>query len=165
MNSVIQPAKVVLSIVHEALKAGQRVRFTATGNSMQPFLRHNDTVELSAIGGDPRIGDILLARIDEDTFVLHRLYKIDKDGFCLIGDSTVLQEGPLSRESILGKVVSVDRGKHRRVMDRGLWYLLGFCWLKLLPLRKPLLRSMRFFASIIRTFVSRLRADSRGSNG
>ncbi|MHB0999049.1 MAG: S24/S26 family peptidase [Armatimonadota bacterium] len=150
MIPITKPADELLPVISDILKQRQNVRFTTTGNSMWPFLRHNDTIESAAVTGTLHPGAILLAKLDDDSYVIHRLYRIDGDFLYLLGDSLSVPEGPLAHDAVIGEVLSVQRGRHWRVMNRGWWRFLGVCWMSLFPCRKGLLRLLRVCAKFIK---------------
>ncbi len=136
----------LIPIAQELLERGQRVRLTATGGSMWPFLHDGDHIELAAIELAPRVGDILLARVDTDSYVLHRLCRCDGDSLYLLGDSMFKPEGPLTRDALLGQAVNVERGQNWRALNTGSLYSMGRFWLLVRPLRRPLLSTLRIAA-------------------
>jgi signal peptidase I len=155
---VIYPAREVMPLIEEALLRGQRVRLTATGGSMWPFLRHNDVIELAPVSGEPRVGDILLARLDADTYVVHRLYRRTGGEILLLGDGTTDTDDPLPLDAVVGEVVFVQRGRHWRTVHRGWWRLLGLCWMAMLPCRESLMRALAFCARRLQALGSNMRA-------
>ncbi len=148
----------LMPIVQESLMRGQRVRLTATGGSMWPFLRDGDLIEFAALEGVPRIGAILLARVSPDCYVIHRLSRIDGEGLYLLGDFQMEPEGPVARDAILGEALSVERGRRWRSLNRGFRRILGRIWLLLLSIRKPLIRALQSAAKVRRK-LSRSRAS------
>ena len=127
------------------LAEGKEVRFTPSGVSMRPFIEGDrDSVVLSPIVGQPRVGDILLVRIENNcqlstvnsqlpvTYVLHRLIRIEGETFVLLGEETCTGEG------LIGRVTAIESPAGRRKpLTRGrLWHFL-------FPLRRWLLKIYR----------------------
>lgn len=156
MDLLIKSADELVPLIEDILNQGKIVRFVSTGNSMWPFLRHNDTVEISAVSSSLRRGAILLAKLD-DLYVMHRLYCRDDKGIYLLGDSRMEIEGPLMPEAVIGEVLTVQRGHRWRVMNRGFWLFLGIFWMSLFPLRRGMLPLLRLFAKP----VSYIKAKNR----
>lgn len=76
--------------IREAMEIAGSFELTATGTSMEPFLRgRRDRVELVPPGTWPvRCGDIALCARDSGAFVLHRVYAVDADGnLAIVGDA------------------------------------------------------------------------------
>ena len=60
-------------VIEQVLRSGGEFDLITAGNSMYPTLRHRrDGVSL-VLPGRPVVGDILLCRRDDGSFVLHRL--------------------------------------------------------------------------------------------
>ena len=134
------------------LAEGKEVRFTPSGVSMRPFIEGDrDSVVLSPIVGQPRVGDILLVQIENNsqlstlhsqfstpTYVLHRLIRIEGETFVLQGDGNLMGEETCTREGLIGRVTAVETPSGRRKpLTRGrLWHFL-------FPLRRWLLKIYR----------------------
>ena len=120
------------------LKEGKEVRFTPTGVSMRPFIEgEHDTVVLRHL---PlvRVGDIVLATVNENKYVLHRVIAIDGDAITLQGDGNLSGTEQCQSKNVLGTVVQIIRpnGKAKRITRGRLWYYLR-------PFRKLLLKIYR----------------------
>ena len=120
------------------LKEGKEVRFTPTGVSMRPFIEgEHDTVVLRHL---PlvRVGDIVLAAVNDNKYVLHRVIAIDGDTITLQGDGNLSGTEQCQSKNVLGTVVQIIRpnGKAKRITRGRLWYYLR-------PFRKLLLKIYR----------------------
>ena len=124
----------MMAIVLAALERGQRVRLTANGCSMTPFIRSGDIVELQPAPAGPQIADIVLARSAEGYYVIHRISHVQGDNVWLRGDAQEQRSGPFPRQAVLGKAVAAGREGKMRFLDRGLWRLAGRIWLAIHPL-------------------------------
>ncbi|MBC7327387.1 GNAT family N-acetyltransferase [bacterium] len=133
-------------LIEESLKRGQRVRLTAKGSSMFPFIRNGDVVELESFNFQPKFGDILLIRRADGKYVMHRVVKVKGELFYLRGDSLNSLEGPFGKENIIGKVVRCYRGGRGFDLSRGLPHIVGILWVHLFPLN-------RFLRQILRSFI------------
>jgi signal peptidase I len=115
----------------EKLQREEVSHFRSYGNSMKPFIREGDLVEVLsyAPGSLIRIGDIILARAARG-LVMHRVIKkLTKNGrLCLVtqGDAAFYPDPSIYPEDILGKVIGVKRNGKRIRFDRGLYYGIGF---------------------------------------
>ena len=127
------------------LAEGKEVRFTPSGVSMRPFIEGDrDSVILSPIVSRPRVGDILLVRIENKsqlstpTYVLHRLIRIEGETFVLQGDGNLMGEETCTREGLIGRVSAIESPAGRRKpLTRGrLWHFL-------FPVRRWLLKIYR----------------------
>jgi hypothetical protein len=125
----------------------KEVLFTPSGVSMRPFIEGDrDSVVLTALDGEPRIGDILLAGIPVNgatSYVLHRLVRQEHDQqgkitYVLQGDGNLFGEERCAREDIIARITAIKTPDGRtKPLTRGrLWFYLK-------PLRKWLLKLYR----------------------
>jgi len=125
------------------LAEGKEVRFTPSGVSMRPFIEGDkDSVVLEPVRNQPRRGDIILAQVEtlcgRQTYVLHRMVRMEGDAFVLQGDGNLCGEERCLRSEIIGRVKLIEspKGRHKPLTRGRLWYLLK-------PLRKWLLKIYR----------------------
>ena len=125
------------------LSEGKEVRFTPSGVSMRPFIEGDkDSVILEPVIDAPRRGDMILAQVQtlcgRQTYVLHRLVRIEGDTFVLQGDGNLGGEEYCKRGDIIGRVKRIEspRGRKKPITRGYLWF-----WLK--PVRKWLLKIYR----------------------
>jgi len=139
--------------MREVLARGMPFRFRAKGWSMIPFILDGDVISVSPLPrGVPGIGDVVaFMRPETEMLVVHRVIA-RRGGACLIQSDNSYGEsdGLVPRESILGRVMRVERGG--RVIRLGLGperlmiaYLsrLGLLlplWQRLSPLLRPFFR-------------------------
>lgn len=120
------------------LGEGKDVRFTPTGVSMRPFIEgERDTVVLRRLD-TVRVGDIVLATVSDNVYVLHRVIGIQDDVITLQGDGNLSGTEQCRKEDIYGSVIQIFNSKGRaKCLTRGkLWYHLR-------PCRKLLLKIYR----------------------
>ena len=122
--------------VTRMLSDGFAVTLRVKGSSMFPFLRDGrDRVTLRKTDG-VEVGDIVLARLDNGTHVLHRIYKKKSDGYYMAGDAQTQIEGPLRRDQIFALIIKVKRkGKILQPGDFW-WEFFEHVWIRIIPLRK-----------------------------
>lgn len=147
---------ILIPEIERLLKDGKEVRFTPSGVSMRPFIEGDrDSVILTSLSRNHRIGDILLVRLESNspmsnvqcpmspTFVLHRLVKIEGDTLVLQGDGNLCGEERCGASDIIGIVKRIESPSGRRKpLTRGrLWYLLRrWRWLLLKIYRHSILK-------------------------
>lgn len=125
------------------LANGKEVRFTPSGVSMRPYIEGDrDSVILAPVIDMPRRGDIILAQVEtlcgRQTYVLHRLVRIENDVFFLQGDGNLSGEEHCSRADIIGRVIRIESPRARRKpLTR------GYLWFYLKPMRRWLLKIYR----------------------
>lgn len=128
----------LFTLTEECVKNGQSVRVTVKGNSMSPFLRSEvDSVELAAADFDTLSqGDIVLIRRATGEYILHRVFKKNNNYFSILGDAQTIPEGPIYKEQLLAKVISIWRGDVSISCSSFVWQTVGILWINALTLRK-----------------------------
>ncbi len=127
----------------QLLEEGNTIQVKPQGYSMYPmFLPGRDSAVLAKADPDRlKRGDVVLYRRASGILVLHRIWKVTKEGVYLIGDNQSSIEGPLKKEQIKGILVSFLR-KGRMISVRNPVYLLiSRSWLCLRPLRDVIKRA------------------------
>lgn len=125
------------------IKKGINLRILVKGSSMFPILRTGDSV-IVTFPDNLRKGDIILFRKDEN-IVCHRIMKIINIGgkvfYITRGDSLLYEDGPVSSEDIIGKVLVIERAQ--MTMPR-----------RLLLFLYPLLRPRILNAILVRSLLT-----------
>lgn len=105
----------------EYIKSKRYKLYTLQGASMHPHLRDGDKVIVSP-HRQPRVGDVVVYKKDEDnTFVAHRIIKIDKNTFIAKGDNSFCCDKNMLRQDVLGVVLYVIRGHAVRRFRGGIF--------------------------------------------
>ena len=103
------------------LKEGHMVEFSPRGVSMRPFIEGGRDRVILKTCKEPRVGMIVLARVN-NTFVLHRIYKITGEEIILRGDGNLKGEEVCTEADIIGRVVQIKiMGKRKRVTRGRIW--------------------------------------------
>lgn len=142
-------------IIKEQLESGGNVKIPITGTSMLPLLvQGRDFVVLKSCE-KAEINDIIFYRRDNGAFVLHRIIGIDNKGYVLCGDNQWVKEYGIKDHNIIGVVSEIYRdGKAIKIDDKK--YIKYYKrWLKLFPIRKPLIRILTILRAIKRKMSSR----------
>jgi len=130
---------ILIPELERLLAQGKEVRFTPSGNSMRPFIEGDcDSVILAPLTREPRRGDVVLAQLANNTYVLHRIIRIAYPAIILQGDGNLSGEEQCTAEHIIGRVIAIEKPNgHRKPLTRGqLWYALR-------PIRRYLLKIYR----------------------
>lgn len=123
------PNEILLEEVGALLGEGREVAFTPKGTSMLPFIRGGkDTVTLKKLDS-VEVGDIVLVRLADERYVLHRVIGTHGDALLLMGDGNVYGTESCTIADVMGTVVLIN--KHKPSNGR-IWR-----WLK--PVRRYLL--------------------------
>lgn len=132
------PNEIFIPEIARLVADGKQVVFTPTGVSMRPYIEGGvDNVTL-VHHTDLQVGDIVLAEIQPQHYVLHRIYALQGEAVTLMGDGNLQGEEHCSRSNILAKVTAIHspKGKSKPVTKAWLWR-------HILPLRRILLKIYR----------------------
>jgi len=100
----------------EVLDKDGELIFTNVGYSMYPLIKQREDI-LRIVKSDTfNKGDIVLYLSDTNQYVLHRILKIKKDKVILAGDYNPFKDKPISKEQLLGKLVTITK-KDGKVID------------------------------------------------
>ena len=122
----------------ELLEETREIPLVITGGSMTPFLvPGRDTVYLSKPEDPLRRGDIVFYRRDNGGFVLHRILRIESEGFTMLGDAQTIPE-PGIRPDQIRAVATAVRRKGKLLRKGSFWWeFFRVIWLRMVPLRLP----------------------------
>ena len=100
----------------------KEVRFTPSGISMRPFIEGGRDKVILRTCHQPKVGIIVLARVN-NTYVLHRIYKIKGEQIILRGDGNLHGQEVCTFEDIIGRVVRMKGrgGKRKRLTKARIW--------------------------------------------
>ena len=136
------PNEVFLPFVVEQLESmeGKTVTLPLRGRSMRPFLEDERDKALLIAAKDIHVGDVVLAKIIKDHFVLHRIIKIDGNHVVLRGDGNMNVEH-CEKKDVKALALGFYR-KNRTKLDstKGMkWRVYSWIWVRLYPFRRYLL--------------------------
>ena len=146
MEKRVVDTEAYVSVLRELTEEGKTVSLLISGNSMSPFLIHNrDSIYFRKPEREPRRGDMVFYQRDSGQYVMHRICRARPEGFYLVGDAQTEIEGPIRREQIFGRVVSVRR-KGRRIGPGNFWWeFFEHVWIRVIPLRRGMTRAYGLF--------------------
>ena len=124
--------------IFDLLEEGYKVEFTVTGESMWPLLHHgSDTVILCRCDKDSlRVGDIVLIRVTQEKYLLHRITAMSGKMVQTAGDGNCCRDGWITTDSVLGRVTKVKRNGRELCVEKFGWRILARIWMLLFPFRK-----------------------------
>ena len=134
-------------VIEEAVRLvqeGVTVTFPVTGQSMLPFIIGGKESVILHRPGLIDVGDVVLAWVDGNRYVVHRIIKLDYDRVTLMGDGNVAVTEHCLLKDVKARVTHVVRAANKkrdvysrwRVRAATLWY-----WLR--PIRRYLLAIYR----------------------
>lgn len=132
----------LMPIFREQLESGKKVQFAPSGISMRPMLEHRvDQVFLEkATKENVKKWDVVLFKGDNGAYVLHRIIKLDAEGFVTRGDNNYYDDKKQSYDALIGRVYRYEhKGKERDVSDF-LYKLYVVFWMSSYFVRNILVR-------------------------
>jgi len=93
----------------EVLEKEGELFFTNVGYSMYPLIRQREDILHIVKATDYQRGDIVLYKSNVDHYVLHRILRIKKDKIILAGDYNYFKDKPITRDQILGKLITIKK--------------------------------------------------------
>lgn len=125
--------------IEELLSQGNTVQIHPKGYSMYPmFIPERDEAVIAPVSDASRLkrGEVVLYRRDGGILVLHRICKVNKNGFYLVGDNQTEVEGPLRAEQMRGILVAFIRNGKEIPTDNMVYRIASRLWLLLRPVRR-----------------------------
>ena len=122
------------------LREGHSVILRPRGNSMLPFIHGQyDNVKLEKLS-EVKVGDIVLAEVAVDRFVLHRVFEKDGSYLTLMGDGNYSGVEHCTEKDVIGTVTEIIRHNGRRIDPYSRSEMrLARAWRRIMPLRRYLL--------------------------
>lgn len=107
------------------------------GCSMQPLIRRSvDPVTIVPLHRPLKIGDVILFTPEPGYYVVHRVWRLEKDRFQTLGDNCINPDPWLPFEKALGQAVYFRRNGRRYRLDTPVSRLWGRFWMVLYPIRR-----------------------------
>lgn len=126
------------------IKEGQKVTLRANGHSMLPFIVEGKDDVLLVQPTTPRIGDVVLAHINGNRYVIHRIIAINGDNITLMGDGNLAEQEHCLRNDIAARVDYFINSKgERHYLYTPFRIIMARIWFWLLPFRRYLLAIYR----------------------
>lgn len=145
--------RIILAEVCRILSEGKRVKLRPKGESMRPFIQGvEDVVEIEPPGRIRRY-DVVIARIPEQGFVIHRVVGISEERVILAGDGNLYRREVCRRDDIAGVVRSLIRADREISLTGFKSRLCAKVWLSLLPFRRMWFRTKRRLIMVERKWI------------
>ena len=117
------PNEIFIPEIARLVAEGKQVVFTPTGVSMRPYIEGGvDSVTLVR-ADDLQVGDIVLAEVAPQHYVLHRIYALQGDTVTLMGDGNLQGNEHCTRSNVLAKVSAIrsPKGRTKPLTRAWLW--------------------------------------------
>lgn len=143
-----------LTLVGKLIEENHTVAYPIRGRSMRIFIEHDrDKVVLAPFAPEKlRRGDVVLAQISAERFVLHRIIHAEGELLTLMGDGNLNETEHCRRRDVSALAVGFLR-KGRKKPDRTSgwkWRIYSELWVRLSPCRKSLLLAWRLKERLLR---------------
>ena len=123
--------------VEHLLHDGNTVQLKVNGYSMYPlFVPERDMAVIAPPRKRLKRGDVVLFRRDGGILVLHRIWRIKKDGLYLVGDNQTQVEGPVRFDQVRGVLTGFVRKERERSVKHLPYRAYSAAWLFMRPLRR-----------------------------
>lgn len=147
MKTLAIPNDVLIPQIKRMIDEGKSVTFLVKGYSMRLFLENNrDKVILAPCEKNKvKPGDVILAEVEKDVYVLHRIIRRTDNSLILKGDGNIRGTESCRTSDIVGIAVGFYRkGRNRPDLVTGWkWKTYSFIWLSLSPVRRYILAIYR----------------------
>ncbi len=124
------PGSEFYELSRELIEGGHSVRLRVRGQSMVPWIRDGDVIEVVPVAMDQvQVGDVVFFRRGR-LLLVHRVIQRRVDGekvqWITRGDNHCQDDGPMDRPAdLIGRVEKVYRGRRTIALDRGLVGMAG----------------------------------------
>ena len=138
------PNEIFIPEIARLISEGRQVRFTPTGVSMRPFIEGGSDSVTLVRAEQLQVGDIVLAEIADERYVLHRIYAMQGQQVTLMGDGNLHGEEHCTVSAVLAKVSAIHTsdGRNKPLTHACIW--------------RHLRRSRRLWLKIYRHLLRRL---------
>ena len=145
MKTIALPNALFIPEIKRAIDEGHTTTCRVRGYSMRLFLEDRRDKVVLAPCKEVKVGDVVLAEIQKDKYVLHRVIQKEGEHLTLMGDGNVYGTETCNTSNVIGIAIGFLR-KGRDVMDTTngkKWKIYSFFWLRLKPIRRYILAFYR----------------------
>lgn len=150
-NAVLVSTQELGPLIRSFICEGKNVIITATGDSMRPFLRDGeDKVVMSTLKASPKKNDVLFYLRDDGTYVLHRVFKVKKGEYIMLGDAQLTPEYGITDRHIIAVASTFIRNGKQISCNSFLYLTAVRLWRMLYPFRILKARAVGLLKRIIK---------------
>lgn len=133
----------MLTNFREELERTGTLVYTNKGVSMRPLLRQGrDLMVIRSASPPYQINDAVLFLRDNGQYVLHRIRKVERGRYYIIGDNCASGEW-VREDQILGLLTEIRRGRHTVSCTSRPYLCFVRFWWAIFPLRR-MMKRLRF---------------------
>lgn len=138
-------------LIKEQLDNGGSASFTIRGISMTPMLDDGvDSVRITKPSFPLKKYQLPFYRREDGTFILHRIIKVEKDGYVCRGDHQFVKEHGVTDSMIIGVTEAYFHNGKWRDMDSASQRIYSFFRVNSAPVRYLLFRISKYAKAIFR---------------
>lgn len=127
-----------MPLIKELLDEGKSVKFKISGNSMLPFLKHQQTL-VTVTKKDTYLKHDTILYKNKDKYILHRIIKVKDNFYLTCGDALKTIEY-IPKAHVLGFLYSYEVDDEITYHNSKLYKFKVNLWVFLKPLRQILLK-------------------------
>lgn len=131
-------------IMAEAIRmveCGVSITFPVNGRSMLPFIVGGKDSLVLVKPDAVKVGDVVLALVEENRYVIHRVESVEGDFVTLMGDGNLLQREHCKMSGVKAVATHVvNKDGNRRSLNAGGLCFAAKLWVMCLPIRRWLLK-------------------------
>ena len=118
------------SLIREVVESGGEFRLYPKGTSMLPLIHQGkDSVILTRIKENIKVGDVPLYKRGDGQYVLHRIVRKEKDGtYTMCGDNQTALEKGIKKEQMIAVVSAICHGEKRVDTNKFSYKCYCFLW-------------------------------------
>lgn len=141
MNMKLVDTGEYVSMLRELTEQGKEVSMIISGSSMNPFLIHRrDMIFFKKPERKLKKGDMVFYQRENGQFVMHRICRVCKNGYDIVGDAQTQIEHGVREEQIFAIVTEVRR-KGKMIKPGNFWWeFFEHIWINLIPIRRLLIK-------------------------
>lgn len=118
-----------------------RFTYTNTGVSMRPLLKQGrDLFTIEKKTGRCSKYDVVLYKRPPSRYILHRVIKVNENGYDILGDNCVNVEYDIKEEDVIGVMTSFVRKGKECSVNSTVYRLYSRIWYYLYPARKAIMK-------------------------
>lgn len=147
-ETLVFPHDVLFPEIVRLLDDGHAVTLRTKGNNMFPLLVGGRDCVVLRKPAEVRRGDIVLVHLSSGAYLLHRVYRCERNVFRLMGDANLCATETCSFDEICGVVTEIIRRNRRIACNSPAERYRVWLWMQLRPVRWYLLAVCRWKARL-----------------
>lgn len=135
----------LMPIFREQLEIGRKVQFVPSGISMRPMLDNKmDQAYLEkATRENVKKWDVVLFQNDNGAYIMHRVVKLDDDGFVTRGDNNYYNDKKQSYDALIGRLYQFEHKEKSYSVTALSYRLYVTMWMVSYLIRKLIVKAKR----------------------